>query len=242
MRTRYTTLITSLFLPNDQAEPHNVPLPNAPYANPDITLPIGGINLQYGHNAPRLLSAAMQKAIAMGYRPYNATITAEFGQPLGTKVTADNLAQSPVLALIWPRISKDLAEDIHQRLLSYLTSERIKPDVKYSPIAFELATAFPDLLHRLIQEKPYQHLQGICYPIPGVGSGPPSQMFYLRNLDAIKRIQTLSSNQEQPMFRLPTAEELQSPPATFNPFLDEPASGVGDKPAKTTLSLVSPSN
>lgn len=225
MRSKNTTLLTSYFAAAGEPQPSKLALPNAPHANPAITLPRYGLNLLFGRYAPRVMSVAMQRAVSAGYQPYNATLTAMFERSFGSIIDQDDLPAVDVLLLLRSRLKVALAEDVHEHFLGYLGAAGITPVIRYKPSAFELVGQYPHLLARLLTEPAYQHLKGVCYSVPGVGTGPSVQLFYLRDLSVITRIQTIGSDSE-PLFRLPTATELAdlvNLAPTYNPLLDSAA-------------------
>jgi hypothetical protein len=215
------TALTSYFARQDEPDPHDIPLCNAPVANANLALPANGVNFLFGRGAPRVISQAMQRAIKQGYRPFNATVALQFHRvsPSTTFLESADLAATELLVLEKTRITVELAREVQDYLAAYLAERQIHPALKRSAIFFDLVAAYPHLLEQLVKEPRYAHLKGIVYNLPGTAQGPASRLLYLRDLNVITRIQTLEAA-GRPVFRLPTPDEMAQPPRLYNPFLD----------------------
>ena len=224
-RTLTPTLLTGLFLPAEAPTPQDVPLPDAPVPNPTLRLPTGGVSLLYGVSASSLLGQALHRAQQQEWRAIGARVALAFGrvQASGRPLTPDLLPQVEVLWLNKLYTGLEVAEAVQNHVARYRREDGhplLQPE---PPLNFTPASDHPYLLSRLLAEPEFCHLRAVVMRLPGVmwkdGPRPAAQLMYVRDLTAIQRLRVdYGAPAGQPVFRLPTPDELAQPRPGFNPF------------------------
>ena len=224
-RTFKPTLLTGLFLPADAPVPDAAPLPDAPVPNPNLRLPTGGVSLLYGINAPGLMGQALHRAQRQGWRAIGARVTTRFNrvQASGRQLTPELLSQVEVLWLNKLYTGREVAEAVQHHVVRYLADDGhplLKPE---PPLSFADLGNHPYLLPRLLAEPAFRHLRAVVIVLPGVplkdDLRPAAQMMFVRDLTALQSLQVdYGAPTGQPVFRLPTAEDVAQPRTTLNPF------------------------
>ncbi|MCB1919760.1 MAG: hypothetical protein KDJ28_07265 [Candidatus Competibacteraceae bacterium] len=220
------TLLTGLFLPAGAPPPEDAPLPDAPLPNPHLRLPVGGVTLFYGNNAPGLMGQALQRAQQQGYYGIGGRVFAQFGQvqPASRALPDDQLLQVEVMWLNRIYCARETAERIQQHLRRYLAETGRIDAAPAAALRFAEVSHHPELLDRLLAEPEFSHLRAVVLTLPGVeapdGNRPAAQIMYVRDLTALKVIQVdYGASLEQKVFRIPMREEVAQPRSLFNPFV-----------------------
>ena len=225
LRSFAPTLLTGLFLPVNAPPPMDVPLPDAPLPNAAQRLPAGGVTLFYGINAPRWLGQALQRAQHQGYYGIGARAFAAFGQvqQASRQLPAERVPEVEVLWLNRMYCAREVAERIQDHARRYLAEAGAPELPRNAALRFDEISQHPDLLQRLLTEPEFAHLRAIVATLPSRqapdGNRPAVQIMYVRDLSALQSIQIdYGAPLGQPVFRVPTAEEVATPSALFNPF------------------------
>ena len=219
------TLLTGLFLPAHTPPPVDVPLPDAPLPNSALRLPAGGVTLFYGINAPRWLGQALQRAQQQGYYGIGARAFAAFDrvQQASRQLPAERVPEVEVLWLNRMYCARAIAERIQDHARRYLAEAGMPELPRHAALRFDEISQHPELLQRLLTEPEFAHLRAIVATLPGLqapdGNRPAAQIMYVRDLTALRSIQIdYGAPLGQPVFRVPTAEEVATPSTLFNPF------------------------
>ena len=219
------TLLTGLFLPANTPPPVDVPLPDAPLPHTALHLPAGGVTLFYGIHAPRWLGQALQRAQQQGYYGIGARVFAAFNQvqQASRQLPIERLPEVEVLWFNRMYCAREIAERIQDHTRRYLAEANMPELPRHAALRFDEINQHPELLQRLLAEPEFAHLRAIVATLPGRqasdGNRPPVQIMYVRDLTALQSIQIdYGAPLGQPVFRVPTAEEVAVPSALFNPF------------------------
>lgn len=224
VRPLQPTVLTGLFLPSGAPPPVGVALPSAPVPNWTLRLPAGGVTLLYGTDAAGLMGAAMRRAQRQSHYCVGARVYPAFArvQPANRPLTPERLAAVELLWLDKLYTGPDLARRVQQHVLRYLDAEG-RAVAPQPPARFAEIGRHPDLLERLLREPEFAHLRAVVLLLPGIeakdGNRRSAKVMYVRDPALIRRIQVdYGAPGDREVFRWPTAEELASPPALWNPF------------------------
>ena len=119
--------------------------------------------------------------------------------------------------------ARAIAERIQDYTRQYLAETGAPEPPQNAALRFDEISQHPELLQRLLTEPEFAHLRAIVATLPGRpapdGNRPAAQIMYVRDLTALQSIQIdYGAPLGQPVFRVPTAEEVATPSALFNPF------------------------